>query len=402
MRRFRFSLLQLLMFVALVGILLTFGKVDYSGKPWQRVTSVDFSHDGRYMALGGYCGHHANEDFHNFDRDLRYRVVLVDLNQLDSTPRVLEDELALRVTQPFGWTGQSAPFSPDGKTLATGFLSDNLRLWNLETFSETKAPIRDSVSIRTAAFSTDGKTLVAAGDDDIFFCQLDSGVVRHRSADDYRRYYDELRAVAFSPDGKLLAIGSQFNTDVIDVNTLKSFRQFSDVESSRLASVAFSPDGSTLAISGWESVHLCRVKDWIAQSIPSPIGAMILGLAFAPDGATMAVGGAGGLALFDVATGHKIGEPLSSKPTDSVAISADGRLLAAGDEEGNATLWDLKNRKLLRTFPVIRDPGGVSLFVPIGFLGAWFAAAMLLRRRRPADLLKLPAARHSQDSESSQ
>jgi hypothetical protein len=255
MRRFRFSLLQLFMFVTLVGILLTFGKVESSDGSWQRVTSVDFSHDGRYMALGGYCGRRVNEDLHNLDRDLRYLVVLVDLNQLDSSPRLIEDSFAQSVGPPLGWPGRFAPFSLDGKFLASGVLGDQLRLWNLETFSSTKAPIRDSVSIRTAAFSTDGKTLVAAGDDDIFFCGLDSGVVRHKSADDYLRYFDESRAVAFSPDGKLLAIGSQFNTDVIDVNTLKSIRQFSDVESSRLASVAFSPDGSTLAISGWESAH---------------------------------------------------------------------------------------------------------------------------------------------------
>jgi WD40 repeat protein len=129
---------------------------------------------------------------------------------------------------------------------------------------------------------------------------------------------------------------------------------------------------------------------------------MILGLAFSPDGATLAVGGAGGLALLDVATGRPIGEPLSSNVIDSVAISADGRLLVAGDEEGNATLWDLPNRKLLRTFSVIRYPSGVSLFVPIGFLVAWFATVILLRRRRAADLLKLNAASHSHDSEPSQ
>jgi WD40 repeat protein len=402
MRRFRFTLLQLLMFVALVGVLLTFGKVESSGGSWQRVTSVDFSRDGRYLALGGYCGRHvAVGDFRGVDKDLRYRVLLIDLSQPDSAPHVLEDDSALPVTQWFGCPGRSAPFSPDAKVLATGYLSDSVRLWNLETFSSTKAPIRDSVSIRTAAFSTDGKTLVAAGHDDIFFCRLDSGVVQHKSADDYRHRFGDLRAIDFSTDGKLLAVGSRGITDVIDVNTLKSIHQFSDVESSRYASAAFSPDGSTLAISGLENVHLCRAKDWTTQTIPSPIGAMILGLAFSPDSATLSVGGTGGLTLLDVATGRPIGEPLSSNVIDSVAISADGRLLVAGDEEGNATLWDLKHRKMVRMFPVIRYPGGVSMFVPIGFLGAWFAAVILLRRRRAADLLKLPAASRSQDLEPS-
>ena len=391
------------MFVSLVGILLTFGKVESSDGSWQRVTSVDFSRDGRYLALGGYCGRHvAVGGFRGVDKDLRYRVLLIDLSQPDSAPHVLEDDSALPVTQWFGCPGRSAPFSPDGKTLATGSLSDSLRLWNLETFSSTQAPIRGSVILRTVTFSTDGKTLVAAGDDDIFFCRLDSGVVQHKFADDYRHNFGHLRAIDFSPDGRLLAVGSRGITDVIDVNTLKSIHQFSDVESSRYASVAFSPDGSTLAVSGRENMHLWRAKDWIARTIPRPIGAMILGLAFAPDGATLAVGGAGGLVLLDLATGFPIGEPLSSNSIDSVAISADGRLLVAGDEEGNATLWDLKNRKTLRTFPVIRYPGGVSLFVPIGILGAWFAAAMILRRRRAAELFKLPAAIHSQDSQSSQ
>jgi WD40 repeat protein len=403
MRRFRFTLLQLFMFVTLVGILLTFGKVESSSGSWQRVTSVDFSRDGRYLALGGYCGRHvAVGDFRGVDMNLRYRVLLIDLSQPDSAPHVLEDDSALPETQWFGCPGRSAPFSPDGKVSATGSLSDSLRLWNLETLNSTKAPIRDSVILRTVTFSTDGKTLVAAGDDDIFFCQLDSGVVQHRFADDYRHHFGDLRAIEFSPDGRLLAVGSRGVTDVIDVNTLKSIHQFSEVESSRYASLAFSPDGTTLAISGLENVHLCSAKDWTVRTIPSPIGAMILGLAFSPDSATLSVVGTGGLTLLDVATGRSIGEPLSSNVIDSVAISADGRLLVAGDEEGNATLWDLKNRKTLRMFPVIRYPGGVSLFVPIGFLGAWFAAAMLLRHRRAADLFKLPAASHSHDLEPSQ
>jgi hypothetical protein len=83
MRRFRISLRQLLMLVALVGILLAFGNVE-SSNTWQRVTTVDLSPDGRYDVLGGCCGQRRSHDYHGYDANVTFRIMLVEEDKGDA------------------------------------------------------------------------------------------------------------------------------------------------------------------------------------------------------------------------------------------------------------------------------------------------------------------------------
>ena len=399
MHRFRFSLRQLLMLVALVGILLTFGNVD-SGSNWQRVTSVDLSPDGRYAAIGGFCGQRRSHDFHGYEANVTSRIMLVDLSRPDVPPRLLDGSTPSTVAW-VGYPGRVATFSRDGKFLAFGLISDQVRLLNLETSESHVLPIQDEVSVKSTAFSADGNSLVVAGEDDVILCRLDSGSVQRRSKDDRGRYYDENRATSFSPDGKLLAVGGLLDVDVIDLTTVKSIPPLPGLEASRFASLEFSPDGHELAVAGWETVQFCSVKDWSIRTAASPVGASIMGLAYLPDGATMAVAGPGGLALTNVANGLPIGDPLCTTPTVSVAISRDGRFALSGDGDGKATLWDLKSRSPIRVFDVIHYPRGIPLYVPIAFLAAWLTMALFLYAKRRTESLEFcdkSADRRSPDS----
>jgi WD40 repeat protein len=375
------------MLVALVGILLTFGNVD-SGNSWQRLTSVDLSPDGRYAAIGGCCGQRRSYDYHGYDANVTYRIMLVDLNEPNASPRVLEESTQSTAGW-VGYPGRVAAFSRDGKVLAYGLWSDRARLLNLQTFESSAAPIMDSMPVRSIAFSADANSLVLSGEDDIYLCALDTGKVQHRTKDDRGRHYSDLRAAKFSPDGRLLALGYAPDIDILDVPTLKSISPVPGLEASRFASLEFSPDGHELAVAGWEAVHFCSIKDWSIRTAPSPVGTQVMGLAYLPDGAAMAVAGPGGLVLMNVANGLPLGGPLCTTPTVSVAISRDGRLALSGDIDGKATLWDLKSRSPLRVFDVVHYPRGVSMWVPIAFLTAWLTVALFLYAKRRTESVEL-------------
>ena len=60
-------------------------------------------------------------------------------------------------------------FSPDGKILSSGsveiFKLSEIKLWNLETFSEIKTLSGHSGGVVSVSFSPDGKTLASGSED---------------------------------------------------------------------------------------------------------------------------------------------------------------------------------------------------------------------------------------------
>jgi WD40 repeat protein len=185
-----------------------------------------------------------------------------------------------------------------------------------------------------------------------------------------------VKSVAFSPDGKTLATGSnEFNSGT-GLGRLWNVAKRQQIGGplAGVVSVAFSPDGKTLATGGatgsawgdgtlrlWDAATHRQIGSPITVAArerrlvsvpglkPLAIGSgPVYSVAFSPDGKTLATGSAdGSVRLWDAATRRQIGGPFigPANAVNSVAFSPDGKTLATGNQDGTVRLWDAATRR---------------------------------------------------------
>lgn len=226
--------------------------------------------------------------------------------------------------------------------------------------------------VEAVAFSPDG-SLVAGGSKNgvIRVWESSTGELKRempKSSD--TSSLSEVTSLAFSPDGKMLAAGrADANVVIWDpqtgerTNTLRG-------HSARVNSVAFSTDGKTIA-SGADDT---TVKLWDATSLggqpkslsmDSPVKAV----AFSSDGSIVAgAGGAqdGRLRMWDVATAsQKQPEITKSAVITSLSFSKDGKL-AAGTADATVVVWNVQSRDQLNTLRGHKSQVNGVMFSPLG------------------------------------
>jgi WD40 repeat protein len=158
--------------------------------------------------------------------------------------------------------------------------------------------------------------------------------------------------VAFSPDGRTMAIG-YFGGDVElwDVRTLQR-RAVSRDEARQKRSIAllvFSPDGKTLVAASGEpqgrfnlSVTLWDVPRLTIRARLDDAASAFDASSFSPDGKTLLLKSAYGLPrLWEVATGRDVGAFKGHiGRVNYQEFSPDGRTLTTAGDDGSVILWD--------------------------------------------------------------
>ncbi len=265
-------------------------------------------------------------------------------------------------------------FSFDGKYFASGGEDGTIRLWELHTSHEDPTIEIEAASglhgVHTIVFSPTDNILVScnSGDDVIQFWEVETGkLLKTIDSPEDTTYH-----LALSPDGNTLAnAGGNGTIQFWDVATSKS-KLILNGYAEMFRDMAYSPDGSALVtVSSGPCLQLWDANTGKLKKAYYPGKINITCIAYAPDGVTLVCGPGpyeyDTVFLLNTETGE-FGRIFQGdyEGFESIAFSADGKMLAGGDSSGNIYLWDVDTGETIKAIEWGQDFVRTVAFSPDG------------------------------------
>ncbi|MFE3443348.1 hypothetical protein ACFXNW_09985 [Nocardia sp. NPDC059180] len=285
------------------------GTTHTSGTDGQAVWGVDFSPNGKLLAVG--------DDDHS--------VRLFDTEKQRQLTMLLHPNSVHRIA-----------FSPDGRTLAAAGSDGTVALWNSSADSTLMHLPGESAD--AVAYTSDGATIASAGGDG--YLHLWDAETGQETA--VLPGPSHTKALSFTRDNRfVVSAGDSAGVAVLDLAT----RRWTTLDPGVSMNLALSSDGKLLAAAIGKRIRFWRTGTWepVAE-IGHPTG-HVEALAFNPGGTTLAVGDYHNrIHLWDIRTlaaaGAQTRAPLiqslrSGSTVRAVTFSPDGTLLAYANGEGN-------------------------------------------------------------------
>lgn len=215
-------------------------------------------------------------------------------------------------------------------------------------YGERRVFDAEAGSVNGVAFSPDGARAAAATSRGVRLWDVATGKLL--AANDEHR--DRVMAVAFSPDGKLLASASEGKTvrlwDAAKLTERRVLRRHKEA----VRGVAFTPDGKRLLSAGFDGL----IQEWdVATGSPRREAVVLHGQFYAaaplPGGSRVAAAMRHNKQVYVLELGaqHTLLEfEGHTNQVLSLALSRDGRRMLSGSQDMTLRLWDAESRKCLR------------------------------------------------------
>ncbi|MFB4315171.1 WD40 repeat domain-containing serine/threonine protein kinase [Actinomadura sp. 21ATH] len=243
-----------------------------------------------------------------------------------------------------------ARFDRAGRLLVTVSMDGGIKVWDVRTRRQVGATLGipmfdftdDPAPATDAAFSPDGSRVAAVGS---HLKVWDTGSREEVGGLTFEGA-NVMSFLAFSGDGRLLAVTGNDRVRLWDVETRKEAGEPLRGHTVQITKAAMSPDGRTFATGSGDMT----VRLWDLQR-RAPLGELVhasdhapQGIAFSRDGRLLAtVGNDQTARLWDVAARKEVGRPFSVGRSAAVAFSPDGKVLAVGGDE-KVSLYDVAGR----------------------------------------------------------
>jgi WD40 repeat protein len=253
-------------------------------------------------------------------------------------------------------------YAPNGKSLASITFDapeDGIRFWDLLR-GQTVARWRERQAGATAiAYSPDGKLIATASDK--WSERLIPGELKIRDATtgsllrSIRVRRGPIKAVAWSSDSAIMAWGEEGGAaHLYDTRNQKEVKPL-QFDAASIDELAFAPNSRILAVKSshgdirqiqiWDTTNRQMIKTLIQAS------RSFRGVSFSPNGRWLAVGDSDHtIHLWDTTSWDELPRlPGHSKPIESVVFFPDNQRLASAGSDYTIKIWDLETREDLLT-----------------------------------------------------
>jgi WD40 repeat protein/serine/threonine protein kinase len=326
-------------------------------------SAVSYSPDGRSIATGGLdstlaiwsadggeavsvlCGHTDPITSVTYSADGRW----IGTASRDGTVRLWDaaSQGDIRVLR--GHTSYVYPtaYSPDGRWLASAGWDHTIRLWDAASGTAIAELRGHTTWVAALAITPDGRWLVSAEHRGaIRIWDVTTGRWRKLPVDMHVFDAGLVHRISISPDGNLLALGSDRRVRLFDLKKLEE-NAVLPLSLGKVRIAVFNNDGTRLAVAGAEpEVQVVRVATGEVAAVLRGHSDIINAIAFSPDGSRILTAGEDrSVRLWDANTGHakRIMGGAAGGHTDAVFAAVfhpDGTRIATGGRDRAIRIWD--------------------------------------------------------------
>ena len=241
-------------------------------------------------------------------------------------------------------------YSADGSRLVILRVSDMLEVWEVATgrllrsWQDEGRPVGARV-----AFRGDGKQVATRCGEEVRVWDAETGKLERKLyyRPEYERTNNSVECFAYSPDGKLLAVGTSYGHAVLwEAATGKQVRILKGHGSAVMA-VGFSPDGKLLLTGGFkDGARLWNVESGASLRAVAAHEGAVYNVAFSPDGSRAATAGRDRIRIWQTDQWRQLAAwpVLNQTIVVPLAFSPDSQRLATVNYSGSPVrIWDARD-----------------------------------------------------------